>query len=446
MCDEYGFVRNLMDTIMNKKIKSIVSISDIIQLNLDKKIGLPISSDTLALLIKSCDDGFVSWKDKTYPYTQYGPQVPITSESEFKELDKMIPEQSIISEKIGNKYKFINKTAFLGNPLIQLKFNTYQDENKPFYVTNYSTQETLNNRLRLFDTNSRLRIRIRPEIIKNVERNEIVLQKKYEDDIVNISSVPLFFTISCLNDAHLFTLLKINNEFYSIGFGFMDTTSTINEEEDENHSWVRLHGTVFSPDGIFVLNKLKKYKIIDIGILTSFHLDRIQHYLNDIQNIYISYIEAVNEDDQYHIDTHKRNGAIIPTEIGLESIHTGYHFSGNNVDPPAKNCVSFLQDIFINRIHCTDDSGKHFTFSINNPLTCKTNHNVDDWCSKFYQVLVNEKVPFGLLSLLTNYKNPIRKSKLGKKVSKKNKKSNNKRSNNKRSNNKRSNNKRSKKM
>ena len=227
--------------------------------------------------------------------------------------------------------------------------------------------------------------------------------------IEDMRKLPIYFNIDMPRSTHMTTIIKIDTDYYSFGYGFADTISTSNPIADRLSIWDR-EGTIVSPDNLFRLNTNEEMRLVDFGILCASHIENIEtKYLNNIGNIYSDYTMQINLKPDNTLDDINTEGAIILKNLQFTTNDSRYFSSGQKplVKDKSNNCVTFTNSIFTNRMVCLCPLSKRFTNIIDNhPDNCKTikpkkmNHVYKNRCQLLYTLLNTHINPYSIVYIL----------------------------------------------
>lgn len=174
------------------------------------------------------------------------------------------------------------------------------------------------------------------------------------------AEIPMYFVvlIGAERAIHIMLYIMCNNQVYTIGLGYLG--------EDDKTSYKLLNkffkstmiatSTLYSPDYLLEIDDERDNAIIDIGILTPVHINKLDSYLNTIKNIQVEYFYQENTEEVTLKTTYLMG---MPQKYSL--------LSNDVIVANYINCTSFIVDIFPH-ISC-----KMMTRAVVSPGWCKTN-------------------------------------------------------------------------
>jgi len=219
---------------------------------------------------------------------------------------------------------------------------------------------------------------MRPELVKAVNRYELEINQ-----ITKMSNLPIYIIIKIGKGIHVIILMLYRGKVYTIGYGYSGQLKA-------NNNYLHYgNGALYSPDYLFSPNANFKNTIIDIGIMSSLNLSKIEEYINKVHNI-TSMLEKVDDTDV------KTYSNILTGDLGKYNT-----YSNRNV--PVMNCTSFITRIF-NHLDCSN-------FGLDDPAKCKTVPPLtDEKLQTFIELYkgkdTSEKI-IKMIQLL--HRNPVRK-------------------------------------
>lgn len=205
------------------------------------------------------------------------------------------------------------------------------------------------------------KIKINTEIVSEVDKWEKMLTTKTNDEIdVKSDELPPLFIF--LENQHGTMVLFVKGKFYSVGVGSGD---------DNFLGGIASNALLLTPDHIRKQH-IGGYRIVDIGILTSYHLTNIIKIVNRINKITLGldYIDetvkftetAADKDGEFLSKTDKaiKDEHQLKFSIcNLYDINSTYCIAsserGNSAvsrDHTRINCTSFIADVVNDRVTC----------------------------------------------------------------------------------------------
>ena len=165
----------------------------------------------------------------------------------------------------------------------------------------------------------------------------------------SVNQIPIFIVLEIGLGFHTAVLLKINEKVYSFGYGF-SSTDIINKKpvamavvnKFDLHTG---NGGIYSPDFLIDYDDPSyRNRIIDIGILKPYHIEKIEEYLSYIEGIR-SEITFSNNNSDLELKGNVLFGSRLP-KYNTTSSKIGNALGSIVGKEKQLNCASFISSIF----------------------------------------------------------------------------------------------------
>jgi len=191
-------------------------------------------------------------------------------------------------------------------------------------------------------------------------------------ETLSIDEIPLYFILSSKSLKHAMVTILYQNRVFSVGFGYTGSILkyTRKGEDDFLNRMLRekhLHdrGALYTPDYLLNLFYEKtsqtyyQYNVVDVGILTKQHMDRIQSFFGKVVDLEFNIGEKVTTDGKvvfYKFPTQPKteqqmknrelDGSVI---LVLDQVYSELCFKKKSA---TMNCAGFIDTVFAPAVDC----------------------------------------------------------------------------------------------
>jgi len=201
------------------------------------------------------------------------------------------------------------------------------------------------------------------------------LQKAASSPPLTVSQIPIYFILTSKRLKHAMVSILFENRVFSVGYGYLGSLTKYASKKQEHFLERILHekhlyerGALYSPD--FLLNLFHKktiapqqtyydYKVVDFGLLTKQHMDRMQVFFNKVEQIIFNLgIKSVKgKSVLYKLPTepttleqvveYSLDGSAI---LALDQTYSELCFK--NKATATMNCAGFINTVFAPSVDC----------------------------------------------------------------------------------------------
>lgn len=201
------------------------------------------------------------------------------------------------------------------------------------------------------------------------------LQKAYRMsrtglDKLHVSEIPIYFVLTSKSLKHAMISILFENRSYSVGYGYNGHLVKFTPKELESENFLhRLHarhlherGALYTPD--FLLNlfhpRLYDYKVVDFGLLTKEHMDRIRSFFDKVERIDLNVGKKTTLENKTVL--YKQNDLDGSAILSLNQTYSELCFKNTT---RTMNCAGFVNTIFAPRIDC------NYALGVVHPTHCR---------------------------------------------------------------------------